>query len=85
MLQFLPDPGCILPKSPYETQVTGGRDGCVRVWDPRVQAPVVRIEPGEGEVRLARWQSTAAGRPKRRVMVEVSDVPRVLPSSSAHP
>lgn len=30
--------------------VTGGRDGCVKVWDPRVKGPVVRIEPREGEV-----------------------------------
>ena len=28
--------------------VTGSRDGCVRVWDPRVQEPVVSLEPGEG-------------------------------------
>lgn len=32
-------------------QVTGGRDGCVRVWDPRVSEPVVRVEPREGEVK----------------------------------
>ena len=25
--------------------VTGGRDGCVRVWDPRVAEPVVSLEP----------------------------------------
>ena len=25
--------------------VTGGRDGCVRVWDPRIQEPVVSLEP----------------------------------------
>lgn len=36
-------------------QVTGGRDGCVRVWDSRVSDPVVKLEPREGEVRrLAR-------------------------------
>eukprot|EP00968_Pinguiococcus_pyrenoidosus_P029342 scaffold8507_cov277-Pinguiococcus_pyrenoidosus.AAC.3 len=27
--------------------VTGGRDGCVRVWDPRVPEPVVSLEPEE--------------------------------------
>ena len=29
--------------------VTGGTDGCVRVWDPRQQAPVVSLEPSEAE------------------------------------
>ena len=29
--------------------VTGGRDGCVRVWDTRVDEPVVALEPGEGQ------------------------------------
>lgn len=29
--------------------VTGGRDGCVRVWDPRVKEPVVSLEPDEGQ------------------------------------
>ena len=29
--------------------VTGGSDGCVRVWDPRQEAPVVSLEPAEGE------------------------------------
>lgn len=29
--------------------VTGGTDGCVRVWDPRQQAPVVSLEPSESE------------------------------------
>ena len=28
---------------------TGGRDGCVRVWDPRVPEPVVSLEPAEGQ------------------------------------
>lgn len=42
----------------YENQVTGGRDGCVRVWDPRVETPVVRIEPREGEVRSMGVDST---------------------------
>jgi len=30
--------------------VTGGADGCVRVWDPRQEAPVVSLEPSETEV-----------------------------------
>lgn len=29
--------------------VTGGSDGCVRVWDPRQKAPVVSLEPSESE------------------------------------
>ena len=29
--------------------VTGGSDGCVRVWDPRQQAPVVSLEPSDSE------------------------------------
>ena len=29
--------------------MTGGTDGCVRVWDPRQQAPVVSLEPSESE------------------------------------
>ena len=29
--------------------VTGSRDGCVRVWDPRVREPVVSLEPVEGQ------------------------------------
>lgn len=29
--------------------VTGGRDGCVRVWDPRTSSPVVSLEPDNGE------------------------------------
>ena len=28
--------------------VTGGRDGCVRLWDTRVKEPVLALEPGEG-------------------------------------
>jgi len=27
--------------------VTGSRDGCVRVWDPRQESPVVSLEPAE--------------------------------------
>jgi WD40 repeat protein len=29
--------------------VTGGRDGCVRLWDPRINEPVLALEPGEGQ------------------------------------
>lgn len=29
--------------------VTGGYDGCVRVWDPRQESPVVSLEPSESE------------------------------------
>lgn len=29
--------------------VTGGSDGCVRVWDPRQEAPVVSLEPADSE------------------------------------
>jgi len=29
--------------------VTGGADGCVRVWDPRQEAPVVSLEPSTNE------------------------------------
>ena len=35
--------------------VTGGRDGCVRVWDPRVPDPVVSLEPDEGEAIRDCW------------------------------
>jgi WD40 repeat protein len=33
--------------------VTGGRDGCVRLWDSRVAEPVLALEPGEGQVKLS--------------------------------
>jgi len=29
--------------------VTGGSDGCVRVWDPRQKSPVVSLEPSDSE------------------------------------
>lgn len=29
--------------------VTAGRDGCVRVWDPRVNEPVLALEPGDDQ------------------------------------
>jgi WD40 repeat protein len=35
--------------------VTGGRDGCVRLWDPRVFEPVLALEPGEGENARDCW------------------------------
>lgn len=35
--------------------VTGGRDGCVRVWDPRVPEPVVSLEPPSAEEARDCW------------------------------
>ena len=35
--------------------VTGSRDGCVRVWDPRVQEAVVSLEPVEGQPTRDCW------------------------------
>lgn len=35
--------------------VTGGRDGCVRLWDPRVPEPVLALEPGEGQAARDCW------------------------------
>eukprot|EP00466_Bigelowiella_natans_P006553 jgi/Bigna1/88146/estExt_fgenesh1_pg.C_280172 len=35
--------------------VTGSRDGCVRVWDPRQTAPVCSIEPAKGEDPRECW------------------------------
>jgi WD40 repeat protein len=36
--------------------VTGSRDGCVRVWDPRQKdVPVAALEPGEGEPARDCW------------------------------
>lgn len=37
--------------------MTGGRDGCVRVWDQRVSDPVMIVEPREEDVRPARFCS----------------------------
>ncbi|ETV88771.1 hypothetical protein H257_00273 [Aphanomyces astaci] len=34
---------------------TGGRDGCVRVWDTRVANPVVSLEPDQGEAVRDCW------------------------------
>jgi WD40 repeat protein len=30
--------------------LTGGSDGCVRLWDPRQEAPVVALEPNKDEM-----------------------------------
>lgn len=30
--------------------VSGGSDGCVRLWDPRQEAPVVALEPNKDEM-----------------------------------
>lgn len=27
--------------------MTGGRDGCVRLWDPRQKTPVISLDPAE--------------------------------------
>lgn len=36
--------------------VTGSRDGCVKVWDPRQKTdPVATMEPGEGETKRDCW------------------------------
>lgn len=35
--------------------VTGGRDGCVRLWDPRVSEPVLALEPGDGQPARDCW------------------------------
>lgn len=35
--------------------VTGGRDGCVRVWDPRINEPVVSLEPDDGQAVRDCW------------------------------
>jgi WD40 repeat protein len=35
--------------------VTGGRDGCVRLWDPRVMEPVLALEPSEGQTARDCW------------------------------
>lgn len=37
---------------------TCGRDGCVRVWDPRVRDAVLSIEPKEGEAARDCWTVT---------------------------
>ena len=37
--------------------VTGGRDGCVRVWDPRQRAPVVSLEAAE-DIKPDCWAVT---------------------------
>jgi WD40 repeat protein len=35
--------------------VTASRDGCVKVWDPRVKDAVVSLEPAEGETARDCW------------------------------
>jgi hypothetical protein len=35
--------------------VTGGRDGAVRLWDPRLAEPVISLEPAEGETARECW------------------------------
>ena len=35
--------------------VTGGRDGCVRLWDQRVNEPVLALEPSEGQPARDCW------------------------------
>lgn len=35
--------------------VTGGRDGCVRLWDQRVNEPVLALEPSEGQSARDCW------------------------------
>jgi WD repeat-containing protein 92 len=34
---------------------TGGRDGCVRLWDTRISEPVLALEPGEGQAVRDCW------------------------------
>jgi WD40 repeat protein len=41
--------------------VTGGTDGCVRVWDPRQEAPVVSLEPSVQETVKPDCWSVAFG------------------------
>lgn len=33
----------------------GGRDGCVRLWDPRVNEPVLALEPSDGQPARDCW------------------------------
>ena len=35
--------------------VTGSRDGCVRIWDTRVNTPVASVEPADGEAPRDCW------------------------------
>jgi WD40 repeat protein len=46
--------------------VSAGRDGCVRVWDPRQRAPGLSLEPVEGEEVVADCWSVAFGNSHNR-------------------
>jgi len=35
--------------------VTGGRDGCVKLWDPRLAEPVLTVEPASGQAGRECW------------------------------
>lgn len=35
--------------------VTGGHDGCVKVWDPRIKEPVASLEPSPGQANRDCW------------------------------
>lgn len=37
--------------------LTGSRDGCVKLWDPRQNIPVLSLEPktGQGEIKPDCW------------------------------
>ena len=35
--------------------VTGGRDGCVKLWDPRMAEPVLSVEPAAGQGGRECW------------------------------
>lgn len=39
----------------HAVSCAGGRDGCVRLWDPRVNEPVLALEPGEGQPARDCW------------------------------
>mmetsp|Transcript_5286 Transcript_5286/g.10103 ORF Transcript_5286/g.10103 Transcript_5286/m.10103 type:complete len:358 (-) Transcript_5286:33-1106(-) len=38
--------------------VTGGHDGCVKVWDPRISEPVASLEPAPGQTKRDCWAVT---------------------------
>ncbi|MES1911827.1 MAG: hypothetical protein MHM6MM_004199 [Cercozoa sp. M6MM] len=41
--------------------VTGGSDGCVRVWDPRTRSPVLCLEPEDAKQRRDCWTVAFGG------------------------